>query len=170
MTIDDTSYGRRAIIGLSFLLFTLLLGRCSPVTVNYQYDKRADFRRLRSFAMKPSADPSAADKILGQAIEQELAAKGYKPAPADKADMLVAYHAAIQKRTIWQREFSPRGVPRGITPVTFKEGTIAIQFVDPELQHSVWDGHAEEAIDDVSQAREDIGPAVKKLLANFPPR
>jgi len=162
---------RGASCGL-FLISVLALLSCGPrITVKVDYDDKTNFAALRSFGFKDSTEPSKTEQLVKQAVQNELLAKGYSLRTKNEpADFQVAYHAAIQKKTIWQRELSPTGVPTGIVPITFDEGTIAIQMLDPKTGKVIWTGQAEEAVDDQNQAVDEIKPEVSKILARFPPR
>jgi hypothetical protein len=154
------------------LLGALMLMRCGAgITVKVDYDKQTNFATLRSFAFEDSTAPSSTERLIKEAVQSELSRKGYLLQSGDRpADFTVAYHAAVQKKTIWQREYSPGGVPTGIVPITFDEGTIAIQMLDPKTGKAIWTGRAEEAVDNQTQALEQVEPEVSKILARFPPR
>lgn len=155
-----------------FLISVLTLLSCGPqITVKVDYDDKTNFAALRSFGFKDSTEPSKTEQVVKQAVQSELLAKGYSLRTENEpADFQVACHAATQKKTIWQHEYSPTGVPTGIVPITFDEGTIAIQIIDPKTGKVIWTGQAEEALDDQSQTVDEIKPEVSKLLARFPPR
>lgn len=54
----------------------------------------------------------------------------------------------------------------------YEEGTLILDFVDPETKDVIWHGTAKSVVDDtmVSEERENlINEAVKKILRNFPP-
>lgn len=152
--------------------FAILLAGCGAgITVNVDYDRQTNFAALRSFGFKDPAEQSKAEQLVRQAVRTELLRKGYQLQGGDAApDFNVAYHAAVQNKTIWQRDYSPRGVPTGAVPVTFAEGTIAIQMFDAKTGKQIWMGRAEEAVDNQTQALEQIQPEVNQILARFPPR
>lgn len=155
------------------VLFSLLtlFGCGAGITVQVDYDKKANFEGLRSFSFKEGNDSSAVERRVQQAIRTELSVKGYnEQTGGGSADFQVASHAALQKKTIWQREFSPRGIPAGVVPITFNEGTIAVQIITPKTGKVIWTGRAEEAVSNQAQALSEIQPEVKKILARFPPR
>ena len=161
------------IVTYLLLWFSLLVlfGCGAGITVQVNYDKQANFAALRSFSLKATEDASATERRVRQAIQTELLARGYiEQIGGASADFHVTYHAALQKKTIWQREYSARGIPAGIVPITFNEGTIAIRIIDPKTEKVIWTGHAEEAVNNQTQALSEIQPAVKKILARFPPR
>jgi len=149
----------------------VLFGCGAGITVQVDYDKQTNFGALRSFSFKEVRNPSRTDRLVQQAIQTELLAKQYnEKTGGESADFHVVYHAALQKKTIWQREYSPTGFPAGVVPITFNEGTVAIQIIDPKTGKAIWTGQAEEAIDNQTQELTEIQPEVKKILARFPPR
>lgn len=154
------------------LLAALTLTQCSGgFTVKVDYDKQANFSALRSFAFKEPQAPSKLERLIREAIQRDLSAKGYLlQAAGQSPDFDVVYHAAVEKKTIWQRQVSPAGVPTGIVPITFDEGTLAIQMLQPVTGKVIWTGQAAEAVDNQAQELEEIQPAVNDILARFPPR
>lgn len=153
------------------VLFSILLAGCGAgITVKVDYDKQTNFAALRSFAFKDPQEQSKTEQLVRQAVRTELLRKGYRLEGGESPpDFNVAYHAAIQNKTIWQRDYSPGGVPTGIVPVTFAEGTIAIQMFEPKTGKQIWMGQATEAVDNQTQALEQIQPEVNRILARFPP-
>lgn len=161
---------RQSLRGILLFAVLALFGCGAGITVQVDYDKQTNFGALRSFSFKEVKTPSRADQLVQQAIQTELLAKRYNETGTESADFRVVYHAALQKKTIWQREYSPSGAPTGVVPITFNEGTIAIQIIDPKTGKVIWTGQAEQAIDNQTQALSDVQPEVSKILARFPPR
>lgn len=153
------------------VLFSILLAGCGAgITVQVDYDKQTNFAALRSFAFEDAAEQSKTDQLVREAVRTELLRKGYRlEAGESPPDFNVAYHAAVQSKKIWQRDYSPGGVPTGIVPVTFAEGTIAIQMFEPKTGKQIWLGQAAEAVNNQTQALEQIQPEVNRILARFPP-
>ncbi len=53
---------------------------------------------------------------------------------------------------------------------TYKEGTLILDFVDPETMQLIWRGWATFAFDDPDKAARYVNKAVKKILKKFPPQ
>jgi len=56
--------------------------------------------------------------------------------------------------------------------IQYEEGTLILDFIDPELREVIWQGSAKSYVDDsmVTEKREQlIFNAVQKILKNFPP-
>jgi len=164
-------FARGASWGVLFFGAVTLLGCSAGMTVKVDYDDKANFAALRSFGFKDSQDPSKVEQLVKEAVQRQLLSKGYTlHTGPERPDFQVTYHAATQKKTIWQRQYSPRGVPTGVVPITFEEGTIAIQMLDPKTEKVIWTGQVAEAVDNQTQAIDDINPEVNKILTRFPPR
>ncbi|HEY7118232.1 MAG TPA: DUF4136 domain-containing protein [Tepidisphaeraceae bacterium] len=83
-------------------------GGCAAPKSYFEYDPKADFAALKTFAIEPNDQLllTARERLLGvnlrgtiaSAIEQDLRAKGYQAAAAPgKADFLVRYEVAIEQ-------------------------------------------------------------------------
>ena len=85
-----------------------LLGACSTVQIDSEYDKQTDFTRLKTFrwveTTSPVAlgDPRVDDKVLQArvqlAVNRELEAKGLRRVDSDNADVLANYYVNIEER------------------------------------------------------------------------
>ncbi|MFQ5824758.1 MAG: DUF4136 domain-containing protein [bacterium] len=167
------------------LCFGLMLGlmSCSSITIKSDYDREVNFAKYKSY--KWMAYPkkrrrdvvqknSLVDKRIRRAVESDLRAKGYKIKEAGKTDAVIVYHVGVKQKVdvstvnygYW------RGWPRGrrVYAHRYKEGTIIIDIVDPELNQLVWRGWAVGVVGDPEESEEKINEAVNKILEKYPPQ
>jgi len=164
------------------LVLAALVG-CSPISVKTDYDHEVDFAKYKSFKWMPHSEKggrgtvrenSLLDKRIRQAVERELAAKGYEMIETGRADVFLAYHVGVRQRVdvstvpygYWRGRFHGRAayVDR------YKEGTLIIDFVDPELKQLVWRGAATGVIGSMEESEEHINESVAKIFEKYPPK
>lgn len=164
----------------------LLMGMtaCSSMRVSINYDQEVNFARYKTFGWikkKPKLPPKKAlrrslvEKRVKSAVERELLAKGYQKAIGDKPDFLIAFHIGAQDKvdvTYYGYRYGPRGRwwGRAVEVERYKEGTLILDFVDPELHQLVWRGTAVGAIHYPETVGEKMDQAVEKILSKFPPQ
>jgi Domain of unknown function (DUF4136) len=101
---------------------------------------------------------------------------------APTADLLIAYHVAINRETQWNAfgsgfdRFGPWGLGTGTataTSSTIEVGTLVLNMYDPAAKKLVWAGTATKTIS-LSKKQEknhkNLYNAMQKLLKDFPPR
>jgi hypothetical protein len=165
---------------ITFLVFLLMVAAtgCASVRVSHDYDREVDFSGLRTYGwMKKPESPgdrvqasveksSLLEKRIKDAVNLELEAKGLKEDPIDP-DFLVAYRTSAREtvrssQTYWS----------GTRFQEYQEGSLVLDFVNPENGELLWRGVARETIDPhVSPKRMEktIRDAVKTVLKKFPP-
>lgn len=170
----------RVSLGIALLMSVL---SCSSITVKSDYDREVNFVDYKTFKWMPrplkgrkSTVPknSLLDKRIRRAVERELSAKGYEIVEAGKTDAVLAYHTAVRQKVdvssvgygYW------RGWPRGrrVYVHRYREGTLIVDIVDPELKQLVWRGWATGVVRDLQESEENINDAVRKILEKFPPQ
>ena len=168
-------------------LVVLLVGLgCSGITTSADYDPAADFSRMKSWAWFEGGPPqpkldSLTDGRIRSSVEGELGARGLPKTEAAKADFLVQYHAAVQRKV----EARPTTVSVGYgwrygaigmsssEIHTYDEGTLVVDFIDPQKKELVWRGTARAAVDPSRTPEEKsarIREAVQRILEQFPPK
>ncbi|MFQ5751206.1 MAG: DUF4136 domain-containing protein [bacterium] len=169
-------------VTLCFLLL-LFITSCSSITVKSDYDREVNFNRYKTFKWMPEsakdrrntvAKNSLLDKRIRRAVERELSAKGYEIQETGKADALLAYHTAIRQKVdvtsmgygYWRRW--PRG--RTVHVHRYKEGTLILDIVDPQLKQLVWRGWAIGVIGHIEESEKKINESVVKILEKYPPQ
>jgi hypothetical protein len=163
---------------------TMGLIGCSSMRVSIDYDQQANFAKYKKFGWikkKPNLPPrkhhrrSLVERQLKSAVERELLLKGYQKAIGDKPDLLIAFHIGAQDRvdvTHYGYRYGYRGHRWGTyTEVEkYKEGTLILDFVDPQLEELIWRGTAVGAIHYPETVGQKMEEAVEKMLKNFPPQ
>ena len=172
-----------------------LLISCSTVKVHNDYDPDVNFSAMKSFAWmeKPNPDEAptiAENTILTQRIERSvdaaLTAKGLLKVPRADADFLISQHIGVQQKLqvdttqfgygygfgygAWGGPIG--GYPNQTTVSQYEEGTLMIDFVNPENRNLIWRGTGQSRVRRAStpEDREKlVRSAVDQILAQFPP-
>ena len=159
----------------------ILLGGCSSISTNFDYDAKADFAALQTYRWlpppkNPAVNSLSRDRILA-AVNTGLIAKGYRQVNAN-ADFEVAIHGGSQDRvqvTDWGYTYGPRGAyrgGRGVDVYQYREGTLILDIVDANTHKLIWRGTARKALHSNPTPEErtkTINAAVEKILKGFPP-
>lgn len=124
-----------------------------------------------------SSDLELLDHRVREVVDRKMAAKGYRLVAPDHSDLLIHYHAAVERKLGIATEHEqyrlgtdPYGRETSRTQV-FKEGTLVLDVEEPTSQRLIWRGWAADAIDDLSRTekiRPKIDTAVDKILDRFP--
>ena len=174
-----------------FFTFIMLFTVCcsSIYGVSYDYDRNADFARLRTYdwlTMPVAGASDAEEKIdtisirrIKSAVNNNLESKGLKFSP-ERPDFLIALHLRTKERLRSTTYGGPYFYPYyGYAPywVTstirqYEEGTLVLDFIDSESKQLIWRGSAKSDLDAVTTPEKKervIREAVEKILDNFPP-
>jgi hypothetical protein len=154
---------------------------------SFDFDKTADMTKFKTYTLKDGTkvgDPLVDNRIIA-AIEAEFAAKGMTKNDATP-DMVVVYHIAFDKKQNITSYTSGVGGYGGYgyrwgggfgtTNVQVNEiliGTLLIDIADSAKNEVVWRGMGVKEVDTQAKAEKrdkNIATAVKKVLANFPPK
>lgn len=173
---------------LRALLLTSMMVSASVAcgqSIKSSYDKEYNLSRLKTYDYKveqrDQADPLATDTLTDQtikdALEDALHAHFYQQASSGAPDFLVAYHVTAQDVTRGRRTVhrSPLGPPLGprtnIQPENYVQGTLTVDFIDPETRKLVWRGMASGVVGrevvDPKVAEDKIKAAARLLLDQF---
>ena len=161
---------------------------CSRFTVRSSSEPGVNFQGLKTYAWKPGAQPSIGDPRVSDtvidnavrgAVDRELAAKGFTKAPADSADLLLAYYAgtdfdtstvAITRSTnAGGGAFAPW---QHVQSVSLEQGTVVLMVFDPQGK-LIWRGMVTGLFDPTAtpaKRQQRISDAIHELLESFPPR
>jgi len=160
---------------LVHMLLVILTG-CSTNATKYDYETKADFTDLNTFDW--FAVPQEAQlneqvvKDVEDAVNRELAAKGMRKV-SENPSFLIALHISKQlKRNDWSLSDVRYGSYRTRLPQVYEEGTMILDFVDPETKELLWRGSATAVIESVLTPEEQknrINKVVSKILDKFPP-
>jgi hypothetical protein len=160
---------------------TLMSSAASAQDVSYDYDRQADFSRLKTYAWVPGTNlrDELNHKRIVDAIDAQLVMKGFTRVDSpDQADVLVSYHTAfgseLQINTLgtgWGGyRLSRSGSARVEEIVT---GTLAVVMMDAKSRSLIWRGIASKEVDtDASPEKRDknINKAAEKLFKKYPPQ
>ena len=181
----------------NFLLASIMLtlAGCAPITVTRTYDTSTNFSNLKTFDWMPNAtisvnDPRVIDHVvesnIKNAVLNELSKKGYKKISDGEPDFYIAYHASLKEKTrdvTLTNYYGYSGYPETWAywsgpsstetyTVTFDEGMVVLDFVDPATKQPIWRGTAQAEVtltDQPEQKRDRTNKAINKILAKFPP-
>jgi hypothetical protein len=167
------------------ILFLFLLGSCSSIKVNSDYDQSVDFSQYKTYAFhKRGVDRveiSGLDKkrILN-AIDTELSKKGM--IKSDNPDLLVNIFTKERERIDvnqynagwgygWGYGWNPY-LWGGRTYVSsYVEGTLYIDLIDAKKKELIWEGEGVGYLTEDRERKEiKINEFVAKILAQFPPK
>lgn len=181
---------------LAMLIAITVASGCATITAQSDYDREADFSRLRSFAwmtdpaviVPPDQDmPISALNLrrIKESIERELATKGFtQVADRDDADFVISatvgardhidlavYPPPYRRAWLWHSRFFGNGLD-AVGVDTYTEGTLAIDVFDERSKAAIWHGWATKRITnaDIADASEPIRLAIEAILGDFPPQ
>ncbi len=170
---------KKNILTRGLWILGFVLAGCATMSVNSDWDTRADFSKLRTYAWTSESQPRTQDPRLNNtlldsrirnAIDQTLSDRGYQKIPTGTPDFQVSYQAAIEKKMDVTQVSMPYQMPyttvsggvvrvnpmwnvhgRTDTFVTqYDEGTLLLDVVDPKTNSLIWRGTAKKAIDEKS--------------------
>jgi hypothetical protein len=168
------------VTALSLALFGTLT---SAQSVNYDYDRTANFSKFRTYAWVNGTELS--DELnhgrIMRAIENQLALKGFgRVETSSHPDVLVAYHASFDKNLQINAMGSGWGGPRygGLrsgtaTTQEIVTGTIVIDMMDAQTRAIVWRGFATSDLNPGAKPEKrekNINKAAAKVFKNYPPK
>ncbi len=158
---------------VSLVIFT----GCSTNATKDDYETKADFTNLNTFDW--FAVPQKAQlneqvvKDAKDAVNRELAAKGMRKV-SENPGFLIALHIRKQvKKENWNFSDVRYGSYRTRLPQVYEEGTMVLDFVDPETKELLWRGSRTAAIKPVltpEKRKRMINEAVSTILDKFPPK
>lgn len=183
--------------GLAVLLslgVVLVIGACSQWQIHTDFDPKASFSTLHTYAwysaeQPQSGDPRVDDPMLDMhirnAVEAALNARGYEKVDADPNFVLV-YHALVTREIEvttkstpvypagyygWRYVVAPTWVEEPVAR-TYSKGSLILDVIDTKSDKMIWRGSIQAELDrtatpDIRTAR--INAAVKEMLATFPP-
>jgi len=169
----------------AILLPCALLASCSSVSTSYDFDPKADFAGLETYRWIESKVDEDADPLVmrrvRRAVDDRLAAAGYRKVEGGGADFGVAAHLRSRQR-VAVRDSGYAGpyygygyghwVERRVDVYEYEEGSIILDVVDTNSNKLVWRGVATAAVPEHPKPEERtklVIEAVEKLLAKFPP-
>jgi len=177
----------RSIKSICLLFLLAVAVGCSTVyDVQFDYNTKTDFANLKTYNWLPVPEKADIDSLdamrVQKAVNTEMQAKGLR-LTSGIPDFLIAEHLGKKDKVSvrdWGYNYGPyagywggyRGPMGGVSTFQYEEGSLILDFVDPQTKQLIWRGSAKAEVDDVRtpEKREAlINEAVKKILKNFPP-
>jgi hypothetical protein len=127
------------------------------------------------------------DSQIKQAIDSQMAAKGFTKVDGDKPDLMLGYEIGVHQERQWNASgmgwgggpgwggFGPGGmesVSGTANSSTINIGTLVLTVYDPAAKQLVWIGAAQHAIDPPKKQdknQKNLNKGAQKLLKDFPP-
>jgi len=143
------------------LAAVLIAGTLHCATQLYQtgstVDTQYDFSKVKTFAFAQVPEKplnSANGKLLRQAIENAMKARGFDETTPGNADLWISYDIGVLSATSvsWGNQS------------TLGEGRIIVRAIDPASRHEVWYGWAEANLQRVPDPEARIPAAVDTLF------
>lgn len=171
-------------IQLLSLTLLLVLGACSSVKVDADYDNKVDFSQYKTYAFQKSGidkvEISDLDKkrIL-RAIDTEMTKKGYSK--SETPDLLVNIFTKERERVDvnqysagwgygWGWGWNPYMWGGRNYVSTSTEGTLYIDLIDASKKELIWQGKGSGYLEQRREKKEErINEFVAKILVQFPP-
>jgi hypothetical protein len=160
------------------LALILLAGTASAQEVKLDYDRELDFSKYKTFgwslAQEPAKNPANHIRIT-RAVEQNLTAHGVTMATDGNPDLYLMYYAKVGESvkvtgksagSYWE----PTNLRTTVEVGKVKAGTLILEMYDARTKDVVWRGVATTVGVRQDRVEEDINAAVKKLLADYPPK
>jgi hypothetical protein len=185
---------RRVFTTIALTALTLLaLGAAVAQDVRYNFDKKTDFSKFKTYKWVEIKDASKfnsmVDQQIKQAIDAQLATKGLTKSDGDTADVLIGYQGAVGQ----EKEFSSYNSSWGYGPgwggggwygggpstgfttgqtSTIYIGQIAVDMYDPANKDLVWRGTVSKTLDQKAKPEKqekNLNKAMTKLFKKYPP-
>lgn len=174
-------------------LALLAIGTAIAQDVRYNFDKKADFSKFKTYKWVEIKGAQKfnelVDQAVKQAIEVQLAKKGLVKTDGENADVFIAYQGAITQ----EKEFNSYDTSWGYGPgwygggwyrapssswstgqtSTIYVGQIAVDIYDSAGKSLVWRGLASKTIDQKAKPdkqQKNLNKAMEKLFKGYPPK
>src|SRR5262245_16185076 len=144
--------------GATLPLVALALGACATYHVSTDHDEKADFARLRVYSWAPrekTENPVVENTLvvnrIHDAVDRELAAKGFRRAAPGPSDFSVDFATATRERTdvyswpTWCHSHCGHfwgGWGNDVHVYNYVQGTLLIGVIDPSTNDLLWRGTA----------------------------
>jgi hypothetical protein len=193
------TYARKLALSAALAVVVAGVPLVAGVKVKVDYDKTFDFRGLTSYAWrldgvqpvkilqntedKPEEVRRNLEPLILEAVDRDLAKKGFKRVATETPDLYADYYLLIGPGVSSQYHGQFVGaVPAWGLPdfrmstsalKIFEQGSLIIDVVSPVQKQTVWRGSADTEIDRRRTKEERaaiIGEAVAKMFEKFPPK
>jgi hypothetical protein len=156
-------------------LVAILLLACSTTSMKVEAaaEPGADFASWRTFAWVPEVTGGNVDvdAVVRSEVEARLTERGYELDPTSP-DFLVDYQGVLENRTASESVSSNRGNrPARARSYEYLEGSIVIEFLDPQATRVLWHGVASDDVPLYGSSRkggERVPEAVERIISKVP--
>jgi hypothetical protein len=163
----------------------LVLTGCATMNVSSYVERDIDFVRLHTYAWGPAERMATGDPRLDNnpffhdyfrhAVDEHLAAKGFRKVTSDTPDLLLHFHATVTQSFAASdagRETCGGGHDCEPRFSEYETGTLVLDVTDARTSHVVWRGSARQAvdalIDNQDWMEEYLAKAVARMMERFP--
>ena len=157
------------------LVVGLLLSFPAVAEITVEHEDDVDFSAYRTYAWADGlrAARPAIEKLITEAVERELEAKGLKLSEKGQADLQIASHTFATGQ-VFEHGGYARVADVGVitSRVDVKtEGILMIDLIDPQSGRVVWRGLASEVMGapKIEKLRKKIDRVTRKMFRKYPP-
>lgn len=167
-------------------LLALSAAACSSVRYNNDFDPSINFSNFSTYAWLEAEDPSDANRGVDEftqrriiaAVDNELAAKGYKKATSGQPDILINFYVTTEKKMDVDTYYTGWGYygwygGAQTTVRQWTEGTLVIDFIDTAEKDLAWRGWAQGELQHSLSPEERtrrVNQVVAGILKQYPPK
>jgi Domain of unknown function (DUF4136) len=153
-----------------FVLFLMgFVVSCSTIYgVQYDYDKQADFKSLKTYDWITVPEKANIDSLnverVKKVVNAELQAKGLMMT-SNNPDFLIAEHMVTKDKIQvedWGYGYSRHGRYRRSSSYQYEEGSLCLDFIDAKSKKMIWRGVAKAVVDYVNTPEQS-----EKLIPEF---
>ena len=163
------------------VFFLTMLGAAFAQHIQTDFDHQANFSQYKTYSwqeIKPAN--SLWDSRVKNAVDAQLAAKGWSQVDSDGDVAIVAIKTTQTQRTLqtfydgfgggWRwRGFGGFG-DATTTEQDYKEGTLVVDLYDAKTKQLIWRASAEDMLSDKAEKNEkNLDKGVEKMFKDFPP-
>jgi len=183
----DADVPRRLTAMFAMVVAALAIAGCATLTTSSHVDDRFDFARLRTFDWGTADQFPVGDARLDKnlifldylhgAVEKQLEAKGYERVVTGRPQLLIHFHASIDRRLNVTTADARYGYclnddcRAGVAE--FEAGTIIVDIIDVRTNRLVWRGWAQDSVDAALEDRDRlvrmVETGVARMFAGLPP-
>ena len=157
------------------VLLCLFPAAAFPQSVNTDYQRGTNFSNYKTYAWgespHPISDPLWNQRIM-QTVDGALAGKGMQKVNLDQnPNVIVVYSAGIKQNVSYQGYamgvFNRMG---SIQQVVENDGTLVVDFADPQTKMITWRGIAKDTLANKSDKNiQKLQKMVSKMFQKYPP-
>src|SRR6202158_2753576 len=164
------------------VLFLVALGTAFAQQVQTDFDHQANFSQYKTYSwqeIKPAN--SLWDARIKNAVDAQLAAKGWTQVPSGGDVAVVAIKTSQTQRTLqtfydgfgggwgWRRFGGGGFGDATTTEQDYKVGTLVVDLYDAKTKQLIWRGSAQDTVSDkAAQNEKNLDKGVTKMFKGFP--